>query len=82
MDVTAYLASRYFGLRYFSSVYAWYYSSYSLGAGVGPLVTANAVDRFGGYNEILFVHVGLLTLAAVLLALLPKFPQWQGQQGH
>lgn len=82
VDVTAYLASRYFGLRYFSSVYAWYYSSYSLGAGVGPLITASAVDRFGGYNEILFVHVGLLSLAAVLLALLPRFPQWQGQQGH
>lgn len=76
IDVTAYLASRYFGVRYFSSIYAWYYSAYSLGAGLGPLMTANAVDRFGGYGGILIVHAGLLVLSAVLLSRLPAFPQW------
>jgi len=59
VDVTAYLVSRYFGLRHFSSIYAWYYSAYSLGAGLGPLATANAVDRFGGYTEILLVHAAM-----------------------
>jgi MFS family permease len=81
VDVTAYLASRYFGLRYFSSIYAWYYSAYSLGAGFGPLVTANAVDRLGGYTEILLVHCALLALATVLFVFLPKFPAG-GQSGH
>jgi len=80
VDVTAYLASRYFGLRFFSSIYAWYYSSYSFGAGIGPLTTANAVDRFGGYNEILFFHAGLLVIAAILLSRLPAFPVWQREQ--
>lgn len=77
VDVTAYLASRYFGLRYFSSVYAWFYSAYSLGAGVGPLVTATSVERFGGYNEVLFLHAGLLVIAGVLLSRLGPFPDWR-----
>lgn len=74
VDVTAYLVSRYFGLRHFSSIYAWYYSAYSLGAGLGPLATANAVDRFGGYTEILMVHAAMLVIATLLLARLPGFP--------
>jgi MFS family permease len=74
VDVTAYLVSRYFGLRHFSSIYAWYYSAYSLGAGLGPLATANAVDRFGGYTEILLVLAVMLVIATILLARLPAFP--------
>ncbi|MCC5794853.1 MAG: MFS transporter [Chromatiales bacterium] len=77
VDATAYLASRYFGLRFFSSIYAWYYSAYSLGAGIGPLVTAQSVDRFGSYNEVLYLHSALIVIAALLLAVLPKFPVWQ-----
>ena len=74
VDVTAYLVSRYFGLQHFSSIYAWYYSAYSLGAGLGPLATANAVDRFGGYTEILLVHAMMLVIATLLLTRLPAFP--------
>jgi MFS family permease len=82
VDVTAFLASRYFGVRYFSSIYAWYYSAYTLGAGFGPLITAGAVDRFGGYGDILVVHAGLLVVSAILLSRLPAFPQWSRAAGH
>lgn len=76
VDVTAYLTSRYFGLQHFSSIYAWYYSAYSLGAGLGPRVTAGAVASFGEYTQILCVHAGLLVLAAVLLSRLGPFRRW------
>ena len=75
VDVTAFLASRYFGLRYFSRTYAWFYSAYSAGAGLGPLITAQAVERYGDYTEILYVHAGLLILAALLLTRLKAFPK-------
>jgi sugar phosphate permease len=78
VDVTAYLTGRYFGLRHFSSVFAWFYSAYSLGAGLGPRITAGAVASFGGYTEILVVHAGLLVLAGLLLSRLGPFPRWQG----
>ncbi len=75
VDVTAYLASRYFGLKYFSRIYAWYYSAYSAGAGLGPLLTAWAVERYGEYTEILYLHGGLLVLAALLLSRLGPYPR-------
>ena len=75
VDVTAFLASRYFGLKYFSRTYAWFYSAYSAGAGVGPLLTAAAVERYGDYTEILYVHAGLLIVAALMLTRLKPFPK-------
>jgi MFS family permease len=75
VDVTAFLASRYFGLRYFSRIYAWFYSAYSAGAGIGPLITAQAVERYGDYTEILYVHAGLLVMAALMLSRLKPFPR-------
>ncbi len=75
VDVTAFLASRYFGLKYFSRTYAWFYSAYSAGAGIGPLLTAAAVERFGDYTEILYLHAGLLIVAALMLTRLKPFPK-------
>jgi len=75
VDVTAYLASRYFGLKYFSRIYAWYYSAYSAGAGVGPLITAQAVEHYGDYTEILYIYAGLLVVAGVMLLRLKPFPR-------
>jgi MFS family permease len=77
VDVTAYLAGRYFGLAHFSGIYAWFYSAYSLGAGLGPRITASAVESFGGYTEILAVHGVLLVIAALLLSRLGPFPRWE-----
>jgi MFS family permease len=77
VDVTAYLTSRYFGLRFFSGIYAWYYGAYSLGAGFGPLLTAAARDNLGSYTEALYMHAALLVVAALLLARLGPFPQWR-----
>jgi OFA family oxalate/formate antiporter-like MFS transporter len=77
VDVTAYLAGRYFGLINFSSIYAWFYSAYSLGAGIGPRLTAGAVQEFGGYTEILYFHAVLLVTAALLLWRLGPFPRFR-----
>lgn len=75
VNASAYLAGRYFGLRYFSRIYAWYFSAYSIGAGFGPLVTARAVEHYGGYTEILYILGGLLVFAALLLLSLKPFPR-------
>lgn len=81
VNASAYLAGRYFGLRYFSRIYAWYFSAYSIGAGFGPLITAKAVEAYGGYSGVLYVLGGLLTLAALLLLSLKPFPKSFPQQG-
>lgn len=76
MDVTTYLASRYFGVRNFSAIFAFFYAAYTLGAAFGPLGTAIAADKNQGYTEVLIVHAGLLVVGAALLSRLPRFPQW------
>lgn len=76
VDVTALLTSRYFGLRHFGGIYAFFYGAYTLGAAFGPLFTAIAVDKNGGYTEVLAVHGLLLVIGAILLARLPAFPRW------
>lgn len=76
MDVTTYMASRYFGIRNFSAIFAYFYASYTLGAAFGPLGTAIAAGKYNGYTEVLYVHGGLLFLGAILLALLPRYPRW------
>lgn len=75
VNASAYLASRYFGLRYFSRIYAWYFSAYSIGAGVGPLLTAKAVEHYDGYTQILYILAGMLAFAALLLLSLKSFPK-------
>lgn len=75
VDVTAYLASRYFGLKYFSRIYAWYFSAYSAGAGIGPLIMAQAVEHYGDYTEILYIYAGLLVVAGLMLSRLTPFPK-------
>ncbi len=75
VDVTAFLASRYFGLKYFSRIYAWFYSAYSAGAGIGPLLTAQAVEHYGDYTEILYVHAALLIIAGLMLTRRTPFPK-------
>lgn len=77
MDVTTYLAGRYFGVRHFSAIFAFFYAVYTLGAAFGPLGTAIAADINDGYTGVLMVHAGLLVLGAILLLQLPKFPRWQ-----
>jgi len=75
VDVLAYLTGRYFGTRSFSSIYGTYFGVYSLGGGVGPLLTAVSVDATGGYSVALAVHGALLIAACLLLAIFPRFTE-------
>jgi MFS family permease len=76
VDVIAYLASRYFGMKQFSRIYGTFYALYSLGGGVGPLLTARIHDAAGGYSPALWLHVGALAASVLALATFPRFPQW------
>jgi len=79
VDVLAYLTSRYFGIRSFSSIYGSYFGIYSLSGGIGPLLTAMSVDATDSYQLALGVHAGVLVLACVLLLNFSRFPDWSSQ---
>ena len=73
IDVIAFLSSRYFGLRCFGEIYGWQYAAYSAAAGTAPIATAIGFDATGSYEGVLYAFAGLLLLAAVLLARLPRY---------
>ncbi len=80
VDVIAYLTSRYFGLRQYSRIYGTYYAMYSLGGGIGPVLTAQGVAQTGGYGTVLWMLVALLAAAGALLTLFRPFPDWNASR--
>lgn len=73
-DITPYLISRYFGLRRLSTLYAFTWTAYAVGASMGPLVVGRIFDRLGSYRP---GTIQLLALPALipclLMFLLPRY---------
>lgn len=65
-ELLGYLASRYFGLKAYSTIYGFCYSSLALGAGASPLLYGYIYDQSGSYNLALLIGV-FGTLGASLL---------------
>ncbi|MCC7199718.1 MAG: MFS transporter [Gammaproteobacteria bacterium] len=76
VDVLAYLVGRYFGTRSYAELYGYQYSMWTLGSGFGPLLTAIAYDRLGGYEPALWAYVGCFVVACVMLARLGPYPRF------
>jgi hypothetical protein len=58
-------------------IYATFFSIYALGSGLGPAGTARAVERAGGYGQVLWVLAGVLIVAAFLLLGFRPYPTAQ-----
>jgi MFS family permease len=79
VDVIAYVTSRYFGPLSFSRIYGTFYGSYSLSGGIGPLLTAESVDRTGDYQFALGMNAALLVAGCLLLLRFERFPDPPGR---
>lgn len=67
VDVMAYLASRYFGLKHFGAIYATFFSVYAVGTSAGPVFTSWLATNNGDYSLALWCLVGVLCVSSVLL---------------
>ncbi|UXA17930.1 MFS transporter [Mycobacterium sp. SMC-4] len=76
VDVIAYLASQYFGLRNFGGLFGGLVAALSLGTAFGPLASGATSDIFGGYAPFLVLTMVLMGLSSVALALLKPAPDW------
>ena len=76
VDVIAYVASRYFGLRAFGEIYGYLFAAFLLGAVVGPLLMAFAFDYRGSYQLTLGLFVVTTVLAAGLITRLGPYRTW------
>lgn len=79
VDVIAYLASRYFGLKNFGGLFGGMVAALSLGTAFGPLAAGATFDRFGGYPPFLVLTIVLMGLSSLALATLRSPPDWSNQ---
>jgi MFS family permease len=78
LDLIAFFASRYFGMKNYGRIYGWQYVFYTLGAGLSPLAFGIAYDRLGSYDPVLIASAIGLIVAGGLMMTLPKY----GRPGH
>lgn len=76
LDLMAYLASRYFGLRHYGAVYGALYVSFSLGAGVAPFAFGRGFDVIGNYGPILTIVAVLSVVGGLLMLPLGRYPSF------
>lgn len=74
VDVVAYLAAKYFGLRNFGALYGAMVMALSLGTSFGPLTGGAIFDHFGHYAPFMVLNAGLMSLSALALLSLGAAP--------
>ncbi len=73
VDLSAFLLSRYIGLRSFGEVYGYLFGIFMVGASAGPFVMGVVFDRAGSYTPCLLAFVALLFAAALLVLMLGPY---------
>jgi MFS family permease len=74
VDVIAYLAAKYFGLRHFGALYGAMVMALSLGVAFGPLGAGAMFDHYGSYGPFLILVAILMGITAVALLSLGATP--------
>lgn len=77
IDILAFLASRYFGLRAYGTVYGLLFAAVLFGTATGPFVFGLGFDLSGSYDAVLAGCVLINILAVVLTSLLGPYPDWE-----
>jgi MFS family permease len=73
-DITPYMISRYFGLKRFSTLYAFTHTAHAVGAAIGPLVVGRIFDSLGSYRPAAIQLLALPSLIPCLVMfLLPRY---------
>jgi MFS family permease len=73
-DITPFMISRYFGLKRFSTLYAFTHTAHAVGASVGPLIVGRIFDARGSYPAATIQLLALPSfIACLILFLLPRY---------
>ena len=87
LDVLAYLASRFFGIRNFGVLFGSIIGLASLGSGLGPVLASSVYDRTGSYVPVLWAIIPLCMLSSYSFLSLGPYPKFddeeaQKKEGH
>ena len=72
-DVTPFLIAKYFGLRSFSTLYAFTWTAYAIAGAIGPVIMGRAFDATGSYEALLSRLAWLTAVAGLLMLALPRY---------
>ncbi len=81
-DLMAYILVRYFGMKHYGRIYAWQWASFTIAAGVGPLLFGRIFDATGTYATALAAAAIGMLLAPLLLFTLGRYPAQSGTVAH
>jgi len=76
LQITAYLTSRYGGLRNFGKIFGVMSSLIAVGGGLGPIAAGAVYDRYGSYSPLLLVGIPGSLLCGLLIFRLGAYPDW------
>lgn len=77
-DLMAYILVKYFGMRHYGKIYAWQWASFTIAAGVGPLLLGRIYDATGTYAAALAAAAIAMLIAPLLLFTLGPYTQRAG----
>lgn len=80
LDLMAFLVSRYFGLRHYSTIYSIMYALLAFGSGTAPYLFAAVYDRTASYEASFVGAAVLFAIGAVVVVFLGRYPV-QGAAG-
>lgn len=75
LDSVIYLATRYFGLRNYGTLFGFIAALISTGTGVGPLTGSALFDHFGSYDAFLIAIIPAALLCSLLTATMGAYPE-------
>lgn len=75
LDLLAYFAARYFGLRHYGRIYGFLYTGVAFGAGLGPISFAYLSQLTGSYNASFQVTSALFCFGGLSILCLGRYPK-------
>jgi MFS family permease len=81
IDLMAFFASRYFGLRNYAKIYGTMFGMFGLGVGFGPALSGYSFDRFHSYTPIFAVYEIMLFVTCVIFLRLGPYLYPAGGHG-
>lgn len=80
IDLMAFFASRYFGLRNYAKIYGTMFGLFGFGVGIGPALSGMSFDRFHSYTPIFAVYEIMLFITCVIFLRLGPYPYPAGER--
>jgi MFS family permease len=74
VDLMAFFASRYFGMRNYAKIYGTMFGIFAFGVGIGPALSGASFDVFRSYTPIFIVYEIMLVISCAIFLRLGPYP--------